>query len=269
MTIFEYQDYKKYVLERLKDSHEGGRGQLTKIAHHLRVPLSTLSLVFRGDRELTSDQASDLCVYFGLGEFETDYFLCLVDLARASSKSLKENLQRRIALIQKEASDVKKVVSVDKVLSPNEKFIFYSDWYYSAIRLLTSTGVREPIEISERLGLPLERVNSVLQFLLNAGLCVQADGHIKMGPRSTHIGSEDPLVFRHHRNWRELALNRHTQNKKTDSQELSLTYPCSISMAAMEKIKKELLVAIEKVDAEMEKSSEDLVAYLNLDFFKL
>jgi uncharacterized protein (TIGR02147 family) len=270
MIVFEYQDYKKYALDRLKSSQDRGRGQLTKIAKHLRVPLSTISLVFHGERDFTPDQASDLCIYFGLTEHETDYFLCLVDFSRASTKSLKENLQRRIAAIKKDSSEVKNIVVVDKVLNQNEKFIFYSDWYYSAIRLLTSVEeVRDPSDIAQRLGISIKRVSEVLQFLLSSGLCIQVNGRIKMGPRSTHIGAEDPLVFRHHRNWRELALSRLTSNQKLEPSEASLTYPCSISEAAMQKIKKELLLAIEKIDSEMERSSEDLVAYLNLDFFKL
>lgn len=270
MIVFEYSDYKKYVLERVESTPEAGRGQWTKIARHLRAPLSTISLVFRGDRDLTPDQASDLCVYFGLTARETDYFLCLVDLARASTRSLQENLRRRMRLIREEAGEVKNVVTVNRVLSENEKYVFYSDWYYSAIRLLTSVeGFGDPTEISEHLGLPIERVNEVVQFLLSTGLCVQANGQIRMGARSTHIGAEDPLVFRHHRNWRAVALDRLNRRQSLEKNEISLTYPCSISESAMEKIKKEILLAIERIDAETEKSSEDLVAYLNLDFLKL
>jgi len=270
MIVFEYEDYKTYVVDRLQEMPDRGRGQFTQIARHLRAPPSTISLVFGGDRDLTPDQASDLCVYFGMSEHETDYLLSLVELSRAASKSLKENLRRRLSAIKKEAAEVKSIVSVDKVLGLNDKFIFYSDWCYSATRLLTSCqDCSEPFQISQRLGIPLNRVNEILQFLIVTGLCLKEGSRLKMGPRSTHIAADDPLVFRHHKNWRELSLNRLTQNRSLEVSELSFTCPCSISTESMERIKKELLLAIEKVDMEMEKSKEDFVAYLNIDFFRM
>ena len=270
VDIFDFEDYRKFVLERVAATPEKGRGELTKIAKFLRAPLSTISLVFHGDRDLTPDQASDLCAYFRLGPIETDYFLCLVDYSRASSKSLRENLQRRMAELSGQSREVKNVLTPYKVLNADEKYIFYSDWCYSAVRLLTSTKTfTDAVEIAQTLHLPIERVHEILTFLLATGLCVESKGKLKMGPKSTHIGADDSLVFRHHRNWRELALAKHTRGEKLAPEEISVTYPCSISKSAMERIKKELLQTIKKVDQEKDKSTPEAVVYLNIDFFHL
>ena len=94
-------------------------------------------------------------------------------------------------------------------------------------------------------------------------------GKWKLGPKTTHIGGNNSLVFRHHQNWRGRALARLQSGSVIASDELCVTIPCSISEDTFVKIRKELLFSIEKVTAEIDSSAETMIAYINLDLFRL
>ncbi|MBI1861558.1 MAG: hypothetical protein HYR96_11635 [Deltaproteobacteria bacterium] len=93
ISVFQYTEYKSFVLEAARLL--GGRGQFRKMALHLGVHPTLITLIFRGDRHLTSDQAADLCSYLHLSEIESDYFVTLVELQRAGRPGLRQLLERR------------------------------------------------------------------------------------------------------------------------------------------------------------------------------
>ena len=96
MTIFEYDDYKKFVDHRIKDFPSGGRGVFKSMAEAMKVPRSTLSQVFNGDRDLTFEQAIDLTSFLELSPLETDFFMALVERSRAGNMRLKAFAERKI-----------------------------------------------------------------------------------------------------------------------------------------------------------------------------
>jgi uncharacterized protein (TIGR02147 family) len=270
MSIFEGSDYKIFFRKRLKSFPKEGRGQLLKVAAFLKTPPSTLSQVFHGDRHLTLEQAADIVDFLALSEKEAEYFLALVELARAGNPRLRKHCEKRLARIKEESQSIKTRVEHKKTLGENEKFIFYSSWHYSAVRILTSIpGFQRPPQIAASIGLSLQRVQEVLEFLVRHGLCVEAGGKYSYGPSSTHIGAEDPLVFRHHGNWRERALARHNQANALKPHELSLTIPTSTSREAMEKVKRELLDCADRVFKIFDESECELFGYLTLDLAEM
>jgi transcriptional regulator with XRE-family HTH domain len=89
MTIFEFDDYKKFVDSRIKDYPSGGRGVFKLMAEAMKVPRSTLSQVFNGERDLTFEQAIDLAGFLELSSLETDFFMALVERSRAGNPRLR------------------------------------------------------------------------------------------------------------------------------------------------------------------------------------
>ncbi len=95
MGIFEYNDYKLFVRNRIREMARAGRGQYQKMALHLRVHPTLVSQIFRGVRDLTPEQASEVAVFLELSEPESQYFLTLVQISRAGNQRLRELLERR------------------------------------------------------------------------------------------------------------------------------------------------------------------------------
>jgi uncharacterized protein (TIGR02147 family) len=266
MVIFEFKNYKNFVNKRIAEMPKGGRGQYRKMANFLAVNSVIVSQIFKGDRQLSIEQTCELSEFFGLSDLESQYFIALVEYERAGSSKLRAVKQKLIAELLERSQDLKHRLKQDKQLTEEAKAIFYSNWYYSGIRLLSSVkNFNSPDSISSYFDLPLSTVNRVLDFLVQTGLCKLENGHYKMGPKSTHLESSSPLVTRHHMNWRVKGMEK---MGNISQEELFLSLPASLSEKAMKEIRAELVKTIERITEFIDTASEDQLACLNIDFFK-
>ena len=200
-------------------------------------------------------------------ELETSFFMCLVALRRAGKPNLRSRIQKEIQSIRRKSKELKNRIPPKTELTEEAKAIFYSQWYYSGARLLTSIdGFNSAEKISERLQIPRITIKRVLEFLHSTGLCVEKNGQYKMGPQSTHLGTDSPLIARHHQNWRLKTIERANQ---ISSHELIFTSPVSIATADIAKVKKVLMGAVEDCFKIIEPSSCEELACLNIDWFKV
>jgi uncharacterized protein (TIGR02147 family) len=264
--IFEFNDYKKYVEKRVSQMPKGGRGETQKIAKYLRMHSTRLSHVFRGQDHLTLEQGLDLCRYFGLNDLESEYFLALLQEAKAGSAHLQVFFRKKRQQIIEKSRQLSERVPGEHKLTDAEKALFYSNWYYSAIRLLCSLPGNHNVDsIAERFGLPRGRVSESLQFLLKQYLCVEKDGRLHMGPKSTHLEASSPIVTRLHSNWRIKAMEKHPA---LSPQELAFTSPMSIARKDAEKMREILVQAIERAVAFADTDAPDSLYCINVDLFE-
>jgi uncharacterized protein (TIGR02147 family) len=266
MNVFDFRDYKLFLKEWLKAHPKGGRGQLKRLAEGLSVSTTLLSQVLSGDKDFSMETAAEITVYLGLREKEAEYFLLLVEHQRAGAFRLKKILEKRIDREQASGSQLQNRLQKDRQLNDKEKIEFYSSWMYSAVRILSALPeIQDAQAISRRLNLPLATVNEVLHFLLEKGLCIQEKNKLTYGPQRTHIGSDSPIVSKHHQNWRlqgfqSMELRRH--------EDLFFTQPMALSVKASEKIRLMLPGFIEQVLAISGPSDSEVVRCFGLDWFE-
>ena len=207
------------------------------------------------------------CEFFGLSEIETDYFLLLVQLDRAGTAKLKAQIERQIAQHQERAHELVNRLQSKRQLSEEQRAIFYSDWTYSAVRQLTAIkGFDSPEKISAYLNLPIRRIRDVVAFLIEAGLCIEEKGKLKVGSQSTHLESASPWVRTHHANWRQKALERLNNE---DNEKLHYTCPMTLSKSDSAQIRKMIVAFLEKLDPVIEPSPSEELHCLNIDWFKI
>ena len=244
-----------------------GYGQMQKLAAFLSVHPTLISQVFRGPKNLTSEQAMKAAEYFGLTERESDFFFALIERERSGTLPLKRYWQRRLDSLKDENRVVANRIAPTLQLSHEQRIEFYSSWEYSATRLATSISRHQTADaLAERLGLSAKRMGDILEFLLATGLCVQKKGHLEMGAARTHIPAGSPLASRHHLNWRLKALEAHSNLRK---HELAFSAPVSIGRNDKDKAREIMLEAIEKVSNLVSKSEPEDLACLNIDWFDL
>jgi uncharacterized protein (TIGR02147 family) len=263
--IFAAKDYKKFLLDRLKSLPKKGRGQMLKIAKYLRVHPSLLSQILKGNKDLTQEQAIAFADYLGLTPIETDCFLLLLLEARAGTQELRKYYSERLRRLRLDADSIDHRIEDSSLLSDSIQQRFYSHWYYSAIRLLTSVPPYHNIDsIAERLRLPRKTVSDAVAFLVESGLCVQEEGKIKLGPQQTHVKSTSPLAQLHHQNWRLQTTQQIPFTEKTD---LLFTAPVSVSLKDFRVIRDKLLDTIDACSETIKNSPEEELAVLNIDWY--
>ncbi|MBX9766582.1 MAG: TIGR02147 family protein [Bdellovibrionales bacterium] len=267
MSLLEFTNYHDFLEFWLSQRPKAGRGQMLKLAQAIGINPATVTLIFSRKRDFTPEQAADAAEFLGLTELETDYFLNLVMLARAGKPNLRKKLERSRQEILKRAQNLQSRLPPSKELDEHSKAFFYSEWYFSGVRILTALPeFQEADLIAERLKIPRPLVQQVIQFLLEKGLCIKTpEGTLTYGPLSTHIGSGTPLVGRHHANWRQKAIE-HLKLQSED--DLFFTSPMALAKKDIPKVREMLMSTIDSVITHVEPSPSEEVACLNIDFFR-
>ncbi len=266
MSPFLFERYQDFLQARFELMPQKGYGQQRRLALALGMHTSHLSQVMGGLKNFTEEQAAGVAEYLGLNMRESEFFLLLVQRERAGTTALKKILERRLQELRKESQEVKSRVPNSSVeLDEGQRALFYSHWHYSAIRLLSSVPGMDIESLADRLGVSRSRVQRVLEFLLETGLCRRDEkGSLGMGTANTHIEASSPLVTRHHGNWRLRALEvMESQNPKN----LHFTSPLVCSREDFERIRRMCLDHISQVAKVVGDSPSEELYCLQMDVF--
>jgi uncharacterized protein (TIGR02147 family) len=265
MSIFNYTEYKQFVRERVKQMPHRGRGQFRLMSLKLDVNSTVISQIFKGERHLSAEQGIKLAHFLGLSELETKYFINLILKERAGTEDLKNYFSKEGQHLKNQAKTLKARLAEHQEVTDQYKALFYSNWYYSGIRILSSLPKYNTVDdIAERLHLPRSVVAQVLDFLLATGLCVKKGEHLSVGPQNTHLDARSPLINNHRRNWHIKALERINVQDEAD---LFYSGPMSLSKEDSLLVREELVSHIAKILKRVQKSNEEEVKCLNIDWF--
>lgn len=267
MRVFDFLDYKEFVNAHIHALPNQGRGQYQKIALSLRVHSTLVSQIFNGDRHLTCEQGCDLAEHLGLNQLETDYFLNLILEARAASVKLQRALKRQREKILQQAKALTSHFPKGRSLTEGDEAIYYSQWHYSAILLLTQIpGFTNADAIAQALALPLTTVRQAIDFLLKVGLVSEERGKLKCEQNWMTVSRHSLHVVRHHVNWRLKAMENLTEQEED---EIALTGPITLSQKDAVKVKRLIEKLLTEVSELVEDSPPETLRCLNLDFFKV
>lgn len=265
--IFLYTDYKKWVNETIQSMPKGGRGQYMRIVEHLSTSSAIVTQIFKGDRELTPEQAVLLSDFFGLSVFERQYFLLLVNYSRAGSHRYKKILEDEIKDLQLKAKEIKNRVPQNQELTEEAKAILYSNWYYLAIWSLTAIPGFNNIEvIIDRLKISRAKAHQALEFLKKHALVKEVDGQLVIGPTLIHLESASPNIPRHHQNWRTRAFFKYEELGKDD---VVYTAPITLSKKDAHEIREKILKFISETLQVVKDSPSEELFCMCIDWFRV
>lgn len=238
-----------------------------RLSKLLNVNTSMITHIFKGDAQLTIEQALLVAEDIGLNSLEQDYFLNLVQIERAGNMSTKSYFEKKLKEKKEHFMKLSSRVENTVVIEEKDQATFYSHWYFSAIRLLTAIPqFQQPRPIATELGLSLRTVTGALEFLVRTNLCTFDGSRYRYGPAKTFLERDSVFVARHHANWRQLAMLKQTQPFEQD---FSFTCPTAISENDFMKIREEILRLIEKFYLIADPSPSEQLVCLNLDWFKI
>lgn len=266
MWIADFNSYKAFLASVMAQYPNKGRGLGQRLSKLLNVEPSVITLILKHDRNLSPDQALAVAEFFGFDTQTTEMFLLMVDLERAESKALKAHLTSKLEGLRAEANKIKNAVSDSKEISDLDKGVFYSNWYFSAIRMVAGLpGVRTVDEIASRLGLTRKTTGEALKFLVANGLLLEENGRYVSGPAVTSINDSSVFLNNHRRNWRDRAKVKFEGPEDTD---YFLSVPMTISEKDAERFKSEIRELVKKFMSTVPDSKEETARCLNIDWFK-
>lgn len=267
MSIFEFIDYKIFMRAKIQSMPKHGHGQMLKIAKLLNIHTTMVTHIFRGDSNLSVEQALKLSTYFGFSELETEFFINLVQLERSSTSESKAYFKNHLEKLKARALNLKERLQIKKVLDEKDQALFYSQWYYAAIHLFIAINPEpSPELIADELKLPIKTVNQVIEFLISTGLCIETNGYLKIGESQTYLDRDSKLIARHHANWRFKSIEKFD---RIATDELVFTNPVAISREDFLKIREELIQMIDRFRKIAEPSPSEEICTLNIDWIRI
>ena len=267
IDVFDAKNYKQFLIKRMP-TVGGERGMRSKLAEFLSCQLSFISLVLTTEKHhFSMEHGQKLCNFFNLSELETDFFILLLSRDRAGSKELESFYDKKIQKITKERHDIKNRIKGHSSLDKTEMALYYSDWYYAAIHMILRCKKSiSSKDLSELLGLSIDKVHESLLFLEKSGIITKEKGQFRVNDVRIHIGDGVSWLNAHHKNWRNRAILSLDDKKEED---LHFTMITSISESAAKEMRKKILQMIQENEAIIRDADDKVVYNLNLDFFKL
>ncbi|MCB0356151.1 MAG: TIGR02147 family protein [Bdellovibrionales bacterium] len=267
MNLFKYEDYKSYIKDRIQQMPRKGRGQLRQLAMHLGVSTVQVSHVFTGDRELNPELALEVASYFELKSLETEYFVLLVQKARAGTHRLKQHYNQQLSVVRQEGLSTGYRLEGAKVITEEVKLEYYTNVLHSLVRLvLLLDSVNGISEIAQRLHLSEQEAQTSLDFLLRYGFCEKVKGQIKVKDPVLYLPPDSPLVAQQHIHWRLRGMEK---VRFLSDEELFFSGPVTLAKQDLPRIKEEIKNFIAQFMNSIKDSKDEDLACLNIDWFKI
>lgn len=261
LSVFEFTNYKEFLRSRLKDSW----GLITKVAEASGCQRAYLSRVLTDTVHLTPDQAFNIAKVFALSPLESEYFMALVEYARAGSDSYREFMEKKIVGLRRQQQNLSRKIRYENNSTLEVQSKYYSSWHWSAIHVLVSIPqFQYPEAIAVKLQLPISLVHATLEELAKNGFVRSERGRWIHSSGTLHLAKESPFITYHHNNWRTRAV-QDAQTKGTEN--IHFTIVQAMSREAISEIKKLVLDFVDETARVAGPSESEEVMCMNLDFF--
>jgi uncharacterized protein (TIGR02147 family) len=265
MQVYDFTDYRLYLKQAYSGSGRG-RGKRGLLANYLNCQPSFLTQVFMERAHLSLEHALSTCDYLRFDESESQYFMLLVQKAKAGTKKLEDFFEKELKKIREKRDSIDARIRIQTHLSAEEQMTYYSVWYYSAIHILCSLpNIKTSEDISEYLGLDLLTVKEAMHFLKDKGFVTQSDGDVGIGSRRIHLKKGNSMLPRHHANWRMKAITALDHEKKD---ELHYTAVLGISKKDYSLFRERMMSLLGELEPVITKSPEEIQVVMLLDLFQ-
>jgi uncharacterized protein (TIGR02147 family) len=264
-SLFEFNRYRSYMTGWIQAQPKGEKG---RIARAMDCHPAYVSLVLQERSDLSPEQALKLCRFWNFTREQQEFFILLVSHERAGTSLLKKFYWEQIQAILDRRHVLKDRFEFKKTISSEDQATYYSAWYYGAVHMLLSIPrFQSTRELIRYLRLSQKTAEKVIEFLIRTGLAMQEGSQIKTGTVNIHLGTDSPMISKHHTNWRLQCIRAIEQDERNE--DLHYSSIVTVSEKDIPKIREALVRAIEGTRAiVMESPEEDLYCY-SLDLFKV
>lgn len=264
-SIFEFSHYRPYLRNRLESA--GARGSKAQIAKVMGVQATYVSQVLQENAHFSLEQAEAANTFFNHTTQESHFFLLMVQMDRAGTKTLREYFRHQMNEILNARMVLTERLEKTKQLEEKDRNWYYSSWIPAAIHIATTIPSLRTIEsLTRAFQLPNEKIIETLEHLENIGLVTREGREFHPGQQQMRLGKDSHHILKHHTNWRMQAIQSLEREKLN---ELHYSAVVSLSASDVTKIKDALLESIKDNINIVKDSKEEELFCLAIDFFDL
>jgi len=264
-NIFSFSDYKVYLKYRTK-LEKRIRGNQKALCEAGGLQPSFLSRVVHESLHLTPEHAVGMARFWGLNTGESQYFLELVNMARAGTPLLRKAIQERLQELKERGTQVTERLTLPSLSEEKVQAFYYSSWLISAIHVLISIeGFQTTDVIANRFSVSGDTVERILSQLREFGLIDYKNKKWQVGHSFIHLPRHSPFQGLHQSNWKSQAILDVYRNTSS----LHYCNVHSISNADFFQIKEELVSLISKTTKTIQESPAQRLGCINIDYFEL
>lgn len=267
MGIFHLHSYRE-IIERKLQEFRSVRGYKAHLCKVMGIQQSQLSQVLAGKLDLNLDQGSLLCDEWQLDDLESEYFLNLIQLKRASSASLKMRIQKRLEeLIRSSNIGVVQLGHSHSLDETRKAERFFTSWLYPAVMgAIAIPSLLDENDIAKRLDISPRIVQETLQELQEMNLVKFENGKFQRSVKGlAHISRQVKMLIHS-----ELRAKAHTVYASGDTEMLRLG---QLSVCAKERFldfRQRIgdLIADYRREMSGDPIHQEIVVF-NVDFFRI
>jgi uncharacterized protein (TIGR02147 family) len=261
--IYDHESYREFLKTTL--AAEADHGARSRLARAASCSPSWITRVLAGQVQLTPDQALAAAQHLGLGDRETDYFLLLVDKERAATLSLKRRIERRLADLKAESSQLSSSLRTDFSLSESHRVCYYSSWVYPTVHVACMIRGLTLDELMQLASLGREAVTDALRKLEGIGLVKKAGPRWEATTKNIHLPSGHALTNVMHANWRQKTTQ--VLQERGGGEGLHYSGVHCLSLRDVAEIKARLTDVLLDVRKRIETSPSEALAIFCMDWF--
>jgi len=267
--LFSSKDYKHFLRNRLATDEAFPITQAA-MAKAAGCKASYLSQCLNGKVHLLPEQLHAIGVFLKMTEDEIEYLLLLLQYERSGSAAHRNFVRRRISELKEDRERISYRLQRENRPSSTKSSdltLYYNDWYMTAVHILcTLPNIRTAEDVALKLGLTRSEAQRAVKVLQQLELIFEKDGKLIATSHHIHVGDQDPMISRHHANWRMRAALR-TQPAPNSDLHYSAVY--SLSRRDALAIREELAQTLLKVREKVKPSPEECVVAFGVDWFRL
>lgn len=266
-SIFEYKNYKQFIIDWMELTPMQGRGQRKLLAEAIGCQTPFITHVLSGDYHFSPEQAEACARYLELNDNETEFFLLLVFKQRSGTKSLEMFFNKQISKMCEQHTIIKKRLKIDETISFENQMIYYSSWQYATIHIALLIPELQNIQsLTKYFNLPANRLLSILQFLEENGFIEKKGNLYKVKKPVLHLEKDSPYLINHLTNWRLKAIENIALNRPED---LHYSGIMSLSKDDYEWIREKLVNLLEELVIRLKDSNDEKLAHISFDLFQV
>lgn len=273
ISIYDYQDYKKFLIDCIELMPKKGRGQRIQLAQALGCQTPFITHVLTGDYHFSLEQAEACARWIGLNEADSEFFVLLVMRQKSATKQAALLFERQLERRKNEENVLKKRLKIKEGLAPADQLQYYSHWLYAAIHMALLNPKLQTLEALQLyFNESRSRIQTIIDFLIDARLIeYRIEGQnkiqkLKVKSSMIHLEKTSTLLPHHHTNFRLKAID--SIKEKTDGQ---LHYSSVISLSEKDSdwVRSRISLLLEELSDRVKNSADETLSVLNFDWFKI